>query len=177
MALSIDQFKAKLVGGGARANLFKVLLTFPAGVSGDADLASFMIKAASLPATTSNAIDVPFRGRILKVAGPRSFDNWSITVINDVGMELRNTMEQWANFISKQSSNTGKQAPSSYQSDLTVQQLDKDEKVIKTYIIRGAFPTTVSAIDLTSDAESSVEEFTVEFAYQYWTSVESKSTE
>jgi hypothetical protein len=132
-----------------------------------------MIKGASLPASTVAAIDVSFRGRVLKVAGSRSFDNWSITVINDVGMEIRNAMEKWTNLIGQQSNATGKQNPRDYQSTITVQQLDKDEKVVKEYTLRGAFPVSVSAIDLSSDAESAVEEFTVEFAYQYWDAAKS----
>lgn len=173
MALSIDQFKAKLVGGGARNNLFKVIMTFPTGVTVSNELMSFMIKGASLPASTVTPIEVFFRGRALKVAGPRSFENWTITVINDVGMEIRNAMEKWINIIGQQSNASGKQNPRDYQATITVQQLDKDEKVVKEYTLRGAFPISVSNIELSSDAESAVEEFTVEFAYQYWDSAKS----
>lgn len=171
----LDIFKAKLKGGGARPNLFRVNLPFPAVVGGsaEAELASFMIKAASLPSSVINPIEVPFRGRKLKVAGDRSFEPWSITVINDTTMDIRNAFERWMDLINANSENTSSYTGNSalsYYSDILVHQLDRDDTITKTYEIIGAFPTNVSAIDLNYDSNDTVEEFTVELNYQYWTS-------
>ena len=107
MSLRVDDFKAKLKGGGARPNLFRVTLNFPAYAGGNAELTSFMCKGAQLPASTINAVDVPFRGRQLKIAGDRTFEDWSVTVINDTGFEVRNAMERWMNGMNGHTANTG----------------------------------------------------------------------
>ena len=166
--LGVDDFKSKLKGGGARPNLFNV--NFPAYALGDAELTSFMAKGAQLPASQMGEIVVPFRGRQLKIAGDRTFDVWTITVINDTGFEVRNAMERWMNGINSHNENTGFNDPAEYQTDLTVDQLDKDGLVLKTYNFRSCFPTEVSAIDLSYDTESTIEEFTVTFQVQYWES-------
>lgn len=168
---SIDAFKAKLTGGGARANLFQVTLNFPGFAGGNSELASFMIKAASLPSSTVGKIDVPFRGRVLKIAGDRTFDAWSVTVINDVNMPIRNALERWSNGIANHVANTGRSNPRDYMVDLAVAQLDKSGKVSKSYIFRGAFPTTISPIELSNDSTDQIEEFTCDFEYQYWEAV------
>jgi hypothetical protein len=168
--LSVDDFKAQLKGGGARPNLFKVTVNFPAYAGGNATVTSFMVKAAQLPGSTVAPVDVPFRGRILKIAGERTFDPWTITVINDTDFNVRDAMERWSNGINSHSANTGLVSPADYQADMIVEQLDKDETVIKRYDFRGAFPTVVSPIELAYDANDQIEEFTVEFAVQYWES-------
>jgi len=168
--LGVDDFKSKLKGGGARPNLFNVKVNFPAYALGDAELTSFMAKGAQLPASQMGEIVVPFRGRQLKIAGDRTFDVWTITVINDTGFEVRNAMERWMNGINSHNENTGFNDPAEYQTDLTVDQLDKDGLVLKTYNFRSCFPTEVSAIDLSYDTESTIEEFTVTFQVQYWES-------
>jgi hypothetical protein len=168
--LGVDDFKSKLKGGGARPNLFNVKVNFPAYALGDAELTSFMAKGAQLPASQMGEIVVPFRGRQLKIAGDRTFDVWTITVINDTGFEVRDAMERWMNGINSHNENTGFNDPNEYQTDLTVDQLDKDGLVIKTYNFRSCFPTEVSAIDLSYDTESTIEEFTVTFQVQYWES-------
>lgn len=168
MSLRVDDFKAKLKGGGARPNLFRAIVNFPGYAGGDVELTSFMCKGAQLPASVMNFVDVPFRGRQLKVAGDRTFEPWTVTVINDTDFNVRNSMERWMNGMNSHSSNTGRTAPADYQADLTVEQLDKDGSVLKTYKFRGCFPTNVTSIDLTYDANDQIEEFQVEFQIQYW---------
>jgi len=166
--LGVDDFKSKLIGGGARPNLFKAIVNFPAYAAGDTELTSFMCKGAQLPGSTIAQLDVPFRGRQLKIAGDRTFENWTITVINDTGMEVRNAMERWMNGMNEHVNNTGLSNPTDYQADMAIEQLDKAGNVTKTYTIRGAYPINVAAIDLSYDSTDAIEEFTVELAYQYW---------
>ena len=129
---TIDSFKSKLVGGGARPNLFEVMLTFPEGVNGPIDEKTldektrFMVKAANLPASNINVIDIPFRGRNLKIAGDRTFDIWTITVINDTTFRLRNAFEAWMNRINRVDNATGEVSPVDYQTNAYVYQLGRD---------------------------------------------------
>ena len=168
--LGVDDFKSKLIGGGARPNLFRAIINFPAYAAGDTELTSFMCKGAQLPGSTIAQLDVPFRGRQLKIAGDRTFENWTITVINDTGMEVRNAMERWMNGMNEHVNNTGLSNPTDYQADLVIEQLDKAGNVTKTYTVRGAYPINVAAIDLSYETNDAIEEFTVEFAFQYWES-------
>lgn len=168
--LGVDDFKAKLRGGGARPNLFKVTLNFPGYAEGDVELASFMCKTAQLPGSTVATIPVPFRGRVLQIAGDRTFEPWTVTVINDTNMLVRDSMERWMNGMNSHSANLGLTNPLDYQVDLTVDQLDKDSSIIKRYVFRGAFPTSVSPIELDFGTNDTIEEFTVEFQIQYWES-------
>jgi len=168
--LGVDDMKAKLVGGGARPNLFKVTMAFPSYVTANVELASYMVKATSMPASTIAPITVPFRGRQLQVAGDRTFDPWSVTIINDTDFNVRNSFEQWMNGINQHKQNTGLTQPSSYMADMIVEQLDKDGTVEKTYNIRGTFPTNLGAIELSYDSENAIEEFEVELQIQYWES-------
>ena len=168
--LGVDDMKAKLVGGGARPNLFKVTMSFPSYVTANVELASYMCKATSMPASTIAPIAVPFRGRQLQIAGDRTFDPWSVTIINDTDFNVRNSFEQWMNGINQHKQNTGLTQPSSYMADMIVQQLDKDGTVEKTYNIRGTFPTNLGAIELSYDSENAIEEFEVEMQIQYWES-------
>lgn len=166
--LGVDDFKAKLKGGGARPNLFKATINFPAYAQGDVELTSFMCKAAVLPASTMAVIDVPFRGRQLKIAGDRTFESWTPTILNDTDFVVRDSMERWMNGINAHSANTGLVAPADYSADLVVEQLDRDETVLKRYNFRGCFPTSIGAIDLDFGTNDTIEEFTVEFQVQYW---------
>lgn len=168
--LGIDDFKAKLRGGGSRPNLFRATINFPGYAEGNTEITSFLCKAAQLPASVMNFIDVPFRGRQLKIAGDRTFEVWTPTIINDTDFEIRNAMERWMNGINAHQANTGFVNPIDYQADLLVEQLDRDETVLKTYNFRGCFPTNVSAIDLNYETVDQIEEFTVEFQVQYWES-------
>lgn len=172
-ALNINDFKAKLIGGGARNNLFKVTVNFPAFAGGSSELTSFLVKAAQLPSSVVAPITIPFRGRQLQVAGDRTFEPWSITVINDVGMEIRNAFERWVNNINNNANNTGLTNPSSYTVDMQVAQLNKAGEETKKYIFRGCWPSNVSAIDLSNDSENTIEEFGVELQVLYWESPES----
>lgn len=168
--LGIDDFKSKLAGGGARPNLFKATINFPAIAGGDVELTSFLVKAASLPASTVGPIVVPFRGRQLKIAGDRTFDPWMVTVINDVDFKVRNAFERWMNAINQHNANTGLTNPVSYQADMQIAQLDKAGKEVKVYNFRGTFPTALSAIELSYDSTDVIEEFQVELQVQYWES-------
>ena len=167
---TVDDFKAKLIGGGARANLFKATLAFPAYAAGDTELAQFMCKAAQLPASVVGQIDVPYRGRQMKIAGDRTYENWTVTIINDTGFEIRDAMERWQNGINTHVSNTGLTNPADYEADLAVDQLDKAGNSVKSYTFRSAWPVNVSSIDVSNESTDTIEEFTVEFAYQYWES-------
>ena len=168
--LGVDDFKSKIRGGGARPNLFKATVNFPTYAVGDVELTSFMCKGAQLPASVTNVIDVPFRGRQLKVAGDRTFEPWTVTIINDTDFAVRDSMERWLNGINNHKANTGLTNPVDYQADLIVDQLDRDGNAIKTYNFRGSFPVNISNIELNYETVDTIEEFTVEFQIQYWES-------
>ena len=168
--LGIDDFKAKLKGGGARSNLFKCTINFPGYAQGDVELTSFMCKAAQLPATIQPQIEVPFRGRRLYIAGDKTFEPWTVTIINDTDFNVRDAMERWSNGINGHTTNEGLTNPTEYQADLVVEQLDKNGDVLKKYDLRGCFPTNISAIEVSYDTFDTIEEFTVEFQMQYWES-------
>ena len=168
--LGVDDFKSKLVGGGARANLFKATINFPSYAGGDVELTSFMCKAAQLPASVIAPITIPFRGRQLQIAGDRTFEPWTVTVINDTDFAVRNAMERWMNGINQHNANTGLVDPTEYQADMIVEQLNKAGESVKRYDFRGTFPTNISAIELSYDTENAIEEFTVELQVQYWES-------
>lgn len=168
--LGIDDFKSKLRGGGARPNLFKATINFPGYANGDVEITSFLCTAAQLPASTLGLITVPFRGRQVKLAGDRTFDTWTPTIINDTDFSVRNSMERWMNGMNQHNTNTGLTNVNDYSADLFVEQLDKDGSTLKTYNFRGCFPTSISAIDLSYAAADQIEEFAVEFQVQYWES-------
>jgi len=174
MALgSVDEFKSRLTGGGARGNLFQVTLANPRGGLGvglDVDFASFMCETAQLPGSTVGTIVIPFRGRQLKVAGDRTFDAWTVTVINDTEFKIRNAMERWMNAIANHADAGGTQAPDLYFADLKVEQFDRDENVIKTYRFRDAWPSEVAPIELSYGDNDTIEIFSITWQYQYWTS-------
>ena len=129
---TIDSFRSRLVGGGARPNLFEVKLVYPEGIAtsvADKELpidTRFIVKAANLPASNINVIDIPFRGRNLKIAGDRTFDIWTITVINDTSFRLRNAFEAWMNRINRVDNATGEVTPIDYQTNAYVYQLGRD---------------------------------------------------
>ena len=168
----IDDFRANLTGGGARPSHFRVELNFPpiAGAEGviSALQAPFMIKAASLPASIMRSIDVPFRGRTTKVAGDREFQNWQIQVLNDNNMHLRNAFETWSNNIAGHANTNGLLAPSDYQIDARVFQLDRNDNIVKAYKFHGVWPVTVQEIGLDFADSNRVEEFSVELSVDYW---------
>ena len=169
----ITDFKSKLTGGGARSNLFEVVLSFPDAAQADAavlDKARFLVKGANLPASNVAQIEVPFRGRVLKIAGDRTFDSWTVTVINDTDFAIRSAFENWMNKINRVSDNTGLTNPASYQADAYVYQLDRTGETLRAYHFYDVFPTQVAPIDLSYDAQG-IQEFTVELQVQWWEAV------
>ena len=185
---TIADFKSKLIGGGARPNLFEVeLTTLPASVNGwDADTFKFMCKAANMPAQNIASIDVPFRGRTFKVAGDRTIDPWTITVINDEDFRLRRAFEEWSEQIAKLDNNLGTTDPGAYMVNAKVYQLGRGSSasskdnagssnaVLAEYQFVDIFPTNVSQIDLSYDSTDTIEEFTVEFQVQSFNILEPK---
>jgi len=170
---TISDFKSKLTGGGARPNLFEVELAFPDAAKPNNETevlekARFLVKAAALPASTIANIDIPFRGRILKIAGDRTFETWTITVINDVDFSIRSAFEKWMNIINKMSDGTGIANPALYQKDAIVKQLDRDGSLLRSYKFWDIFPTNLSTIDLSYDTTDTIQEFTVEMQVHYW---------
>ena len=171
---TITDFKSKMAGGGARPNLFEVELVFPDPIAIENDLkekSRFLVKAAQLPASNITPIEVNFRGRILKIAGDRTFDTWTVTVINDVDFSIRSAMEKWMDFINSMEDATGAQDPALYQPDAYVHQLDRDGSTLRSYKFHDIFPTNISAIDLSYETVDTVEEFTVEFQVQWWEAI------
>jgi len=192
---TLESFKTRMSGGGARPNLFECELNFPAeslptGSTPDtlSNKTRFLVKAANLPASNLGIIDVPFRGRNLKIAGDRTFDPWTITVINDTGFEIRNAFERWMNLINKHQDNAGLTNPFDYQKDVYVIQFGKASTsgasatsdltipVLKQYKFYGVFPTSVSAIDLSYDSADTIEEFTVDLQVQWWDALDGNGT-
>ena len=182
---TIDKFKSRLTGGIARPNLFEVVLAFPDGtvdesVSDIDPKTRFLVKAAALPASNIAPISVPFRGRQLKIAGDRTFDEWTITVINDTDFAIRGSFERWMNSMSKVSDNAGNINPEDYTKDAYVYQLGRagvdagsqssqaNMPILRTYKFYSVFPTNVSQIDLSYDSSDAVEEFTVTLQVQWW---------
>ena len=167
---NINDFKAKLAGGGARPNQFKVTMPFPgyAQVGGEIEDLAFLCTTAQIPAMNVGLVNVPFRGRQIKIAGDRTFADWSITVLNDTNFKLRNAFERWQNGINNMSDNEGLSNPVDYQVDAFVDQLDRNGNTLKSYTLRGAFPVDIAAIDLNFATNDEVETFGVTFQYQYF---------
>ena len=187
---TLSQFKSKLIGGGTRPNLFEVSIpTFPSAISeawaaGDDSengIFKFLCKATALPASNLGSIEIPFRGRTLKVAGDRTFDDWTVTIINDEDFKLRTAFERWSNVMSKLDDATGVTNPSSYMTDGYVQQLGRgaspatgtasegESSILRSYKFFDVFPATVGEIALSYDTTDTLEEFDVTFRYQYFT--------
>ena len=167
----IDDFKANLIGGGARANQFRITVTPPPGIAIGLDVrrTSFLVKAAAIPSIEMAFIPVPFRGRNVQYVGDRADPaDWNTTFYNDTDFMIRNAMERWQNGINDFANNTGVIAPSDFQTDLQVEQLDRDDTILKTYIFRSAWPVTISAIELTSEAADALEEFECTWRYQHF---------
>ena len=181
---SISKFITQ-IGQGVKPNMFSVQIPFPSGVTGipsggntkGFDLTNLLCKSAALPGSNLGVIEVPFRGRTVKIAGDRTFDTWTTTFFNDKDFKLRSFFEQWANSINTHEGNT---APlftpnnsSGYMADLGVKQLEKDASVegaiLRAYTLKYCFPTNVSQIDVAYDSNDQIEEFTVEWQYSYFT--------
>lgn len=182
--MSILNFKANLLQGGARANQFRVLLQFPAAlpIIGATDAARkgiFLCEAASLPGQTVNITPLMYRGREVKLAGERRFDNWQVTVINDGDFAIHTAFEQWMNAINNLRENTGVLNPASYVADMEVEQLDRNSSLtqtsLKSYFFKNAWPTSITPIQLNFGDNDNVERFQVEFALDWFESSKVKS--
>ena len=167
---NINDFKAKLAGGGARPNQFKVTMPFPgyAQVGGEIEDLAFLCRATVIPSMTVGNINVPFRGRQIKIAGDRTFEDWTVTVLNDTDFKLRNAFERWQNGINNMTDGEGLTNPADYQVDLFVDQLDRNGTTIKSYTLRGCYPTGVAEIALDYGTNDQIEEFAVSWEYQFF---------
>ena len=185
---SIVDFRSKMRGGGARSNLFEVTIEYPdlLGLPTDPDgpkaTGEFLIKAAEIPASNLGNIPVPFRGRVLPVAGDRTFDPWTVTVINDNNFKIRDAMEKWSNFINDLQTSQGIVNPEDYQTSAFVKQLSREGDanpgtidILREYRFEGIYPNVVSSIPLDYGATDQIEEFQVTFNYLFY-SVPSGST-
>ena len=171
--MNIDLFRAAFTGGGTRANQFRVDLTIPAAVTGATTaglLSQFLCTGAQLPASNVASVEVFYRGRAVKVAGERTYEAWTVTILNDTNFAMRNALERWSEMINRAKDNGGVTIPQAYWADLTVTQLDRNNLPLKSYKLVDAFPTTISPIELSFDNNNTVETVTVTFEYQYWES-------
>ncbi len=173
----ITDFKSKLSGGGTRSNLFEVELAFPAAINVDSntlDKSRFLVKAAALPASNVTPLEVAFRGRTLKLAGDRTFETWTITVLNDTDFAIRSAFEKWSNYMNRLSDNTGTTDPALYQADAFVYQLNRDGTILRAYHFYDTFPTSVGSINLSYETDS-IQEFTVEMQVHWWEAIKGNS--
>ena len=167
---NINDFKSRLAGGGARANQFKVTLPFPgySAVGGETSDLAFLCTATSIPGQTLANVAVPFRGRVLNIAGDRTFNPWSVTVLNDTDFKLYRAFERWMNGMNNMTDNEGLTNPVDYQVDVFIDHLDRNGATLKSYTLRGAFPTSLDDIALSYSTNNAVEEFGCSLTYQYF---------
>jgi hypothetical protein len=166
MAFNINDIRQNLIGDGARPSLFEVTVANPVSSTGDSKL-RFMVRAATIPGSTINPIEVPYFGRRIKLAGSRTYDNWQVTVMNDENFDVRAALEAWSSAINSAEQNL--RHTTSYRSVAEVIQYAKTGEELRTYKFVNLFPLAISPIDLSWDNGDAVEEFSVEFAYDYWT--------
>jgi len=170
MGFSINEIKSQLVYGGARPTLFKVRIYNPANSVADIK-SQFMIQTSQIPSSSLGQIEVSYFGRKIKLAGDRTYDTWSVTVMNDEDFLVRNAMEAWSNAINGSQTNLrgfGGSEPSLYKSQAQVIQYSKTGEVLREYQFNGLFPLEISPIDLDWGATDDIERFTVTFAYDNW---------
>ena len=167
---NINEFKSRLQGGGARGNQFRVTMNFPAYsvVGGETSDLSYLCTATALPGQTLGTVSVPFRGRVLNLAGDRTFNPWSVTVLNDTDFKIYKAFERWMNGMNNMTDNEGLTNPNDYQVDGFIDHLDRDGNSIKQYVFRGAFPTTLGDIALDYGTNNAIESFDVTLSYQYF---------
>jgi hypothetical protein len=168
MAFRINDFKANLAGEGARPTLFDAQINFPNGGASDRNFV-FTCRAAQLPGKTFGVIEVPYFGRKLKIAGDQTFAEWTVTVINDESFITRNAFEKWMSGINEHNGNI--RTNPAYTANAVVKQYTKDGGVAKTYNFIGMFPSDLAPIDVSWDANDTLEEYTVTLQYQWWESV------
>ena len=167
----IDDFKANLLGGGARSNQYRVSINEPSGVAIGLDVrrTSFLCSATSLPEVTIGTIPLTIRGRTINIAGDREPPApWTTTFYNDTDFMIRTALETWNNAINDFADNTGLTNTADYATDLSVDQLDRDGTVLKTYIFRSAWPKTITAITLGSAESTAIETFDCTWEYQHF---------
>lgn len=173
MAFNVSEFRANLIGDGARPNLFQVSLAFPTYVRQANREISFLAKTGQLPGSTIGTVPLYYFGRELKFAGNRTFPDWSITIINDEDFRVRNAFEDWMDYVNSHAGNLrdpNAKRPTDYSTDAVVTQFSKDGTPIKRYRFVGMFPTDVAPIELDWGSNDSIEEFGVTLAYQFWES-------
>lgn len=165
--MSIAEFRAALKGGGARANRFEVIIDFPAFASGASAIRKtpFLVTSAQLPGSTLGVIEQPFRGRFLKLAGDRTFDEWSVSFLNDTDFDIRDAFERWHNGINGYNSNIGINSPEEYMSTVLVYQLDGNGNRVKEYRLGLAWPSVIAPIEVAQEQMDTIEQFEVTFAY------------
>ena len=168
----LDQFRSKLQSGGARPSLFEMQINFPGAVGGSraSNTARFLTKVSEIPASTVGVITVPYFGRQLKIAGDRTFATLSCTIINDEKYLVRASFEQWMAVIASHDTAVGAEALDFYQRDLMLTQLTRGKAPSAQYSFASAFPTALGSIALDWSSTDAIEDYTVEFQYQYWTS-------
>lgn len=166
MAFNINEMRSQLVYGGARQNLFQVRINNPANASADLKT-PFMVQAAQIPESQLGVIPVFYFGRQMKLAGDRTFGDWTVTIINDEDFLIRNAMEEWSNRINRLERNV--REIGRYKSNATVIQYGKDGSPIREYKFDGIFPSVISPIELDWANTDQIESFQVTFTYDYWT--------
>lgn len=169
---NVERFKSALTNGGARPNQFAVQLSFPTYVAGQSIAvarAPFLVSVAELPGQTVNPAIVQYRGREVKFVGDRVYAPWTITVLNDAEMSVRNALEQWMGGMEDYATKTGRLQPSEYQRDADVFQLDRNGNVLKSYKLVNCFPVDLSPVGLDFGANDQISSFTVTFQYQHFT--------
>ncbi len=176
MVGTIDDFRSKLIGGGARSNQFEVRIVSAGGAgvpTFDTEKGAFLAKASSLPAMAIEEIEIPFRGRTIRIAGDRDFaDPWTVTFHNDSLFDLRNQLEGWQNAINNLRTASGLTSYSDYTADLSVTQLDRDNSPLKTYVFVNAWPQSIGEIALAMESANEIEEFEVTWRYTHFLSSE-----
>lgn len=170
--MAISDFLAQLSGGGARPNQFRITLPFPAFTteSNETEQMRFLARSTAIPGATIGVVEVPFRGRQIPIAGDKTFEEWNITVVNDTDFDLRNAFERWSNSIQEHSNPVGIVAPAEYMVDADVEQLGRDDSVLKTYTMIGAWPINVGQIELSMDSNDEIETFEVGLRFVHWQS-------
>jgi hypothetical protein len=176
MAFNVTEFRANMIGDGARPNLFQVTLSFPTVAQNGtaaAQKTTFMAKSAQLPGSTVGTVPLYYFGRELKFAGNRTFTDWTLQIINDEDFTIRNALESWMNAINSHAGNVrnpGASGPSGYTVDAKVDQYGKTGNIVKSYKFVGLFPLDLAPIDLDWGSNDTIEEYSATFAYQWWQS-------
>lgn len=178
MAFDINEFRSRLEGGGARSNLFRVRVSNPPnGANLDSEEMSFMVKASSLPASIVGSIDVPYFGRVVKMAGDREFEDWATTVINDEDFKVRDAIERWSSAMAAYATTQGSQRqlgsdsnPYSYVANATIEAFGKEGDIIKTVTLVNCWPNNIGPIEMAWDNNNQIQEFETTWSYDYFLS-------